>query len=640
MSPPLRVFVEVRWESESGRFGSTLVFDTIRVGFPTAEIVIVDNGSAPLFSADLSALRGKIGATVIARPGLTHGLYIEDVIKAEAASGLRTPIVFCDTDMTFEQSMEETELFDGTLFAGPLQPEIPLVDGRMAPRIHPCLFWVKDPVAAAEVIEKWERRFFLDSLLASQVVRDEKGVLLYDTLSALTCLCPELVQHLTWDGFMHMGLGTRPERLAAVGLAAPVENAIRRAHEEAARPRPVQWEPPAGNVRWLYGSGLLDGDDGHQYPVFVSTFWAATEWKPVSHIGVLDRETGKFWPAALPGPPGDFQVVPGEEGTVFGVPMTDGETQRRVSLGWMGGTALLGDRAVKVSGPAWVEEEGGNCGDKDSWIWVSVRLDDGRRIMFSEANGTAKPIVSVWKGRKHLGSAPATLVPAKKWTSPSGSDYGTAWTLQVGDETFSIVAAVDDQKVSDPNFFCIAYWEGYCQVLRDGEDVGHAWVEQVRPGWDVPNETVELIDDAMMGDKHAADFAKMLSSISQLADDFADGDATGAPGMTDLLSWVAFDLQKNPFYVQHRADLDPVLEMCLLYWEASDDWKTSPLRETRMWGFVMREIMEMAIARAALLIGGRDHARGVIRGMQAHYHVKRGDSFDGWMASEEQHNER
>ncbi len=389
------------------------------------------------------------------------------------------------------------------------------------------------------------------------------------------------------------------------------------------------------NVRWVYGSGILDGNDGKKYPTFVAQFVVGIDEREVSHVGVLDPDTGKFFPAAMATSPGNLVVRPGEKKTILAIPLFTGRTVRETSFGTIAGDIFVGDRQVQVQGEAWVEVECGEVNHHDSWCWVSVRLDDGRRLMFQDTRREGEAVAMAWGADGEPTGVPLVeLRQIRGWKAPTGSEYGTAWRWMGEGEEFLIEAVSEDQWVEDRLFFGVAYWEGFCRVTSGGKVVGHAWVEQVLPGWDVPCEEVALLRQAMMNDEGGFEFCRRLAVISQTADDYADGDASGAKRITDLLAWVAFDLQKDPFYLKHRADLDPLLEMCLLYWEAADEWKLSPQRETRMFGFAYREVMEMAVARAALIVGGRDHARRVIRWYHNLYHVRRGEPFDAWQEAE------
>lgn len=390
------------------------------------------------------------------------------------------------------------------------------------------------------------------------------------------------------------------------------------------------------NVRWVYGSGVLDGDDGEKYAVSAVTFWAATEWKPVSHLAYTRLSDRKFESTAIPTACGDFVITPESNPEKLIVRHSMSETVRLVSTdGTMSGTLPVDNRNVRVSGRAWVEVEHGEIARSDSWLWMSIRYNAGRRETIQV---NADPNTALFRfGHENVANTgPAPSVKrTRTWTAPTGTEYGTEWELSDGTGVATVRALVPESYVNDPRFLRLSYWEGYCEVIVGGAVVGHAWVEQVVPGWDNPDREMQLLAQAMMGDADAIGFVKLIGQVSQAADDFVDESdpAMRQPWtMSEMLSMVAFDLQKNPFYVKHRADLDPVLEMCLLYWEASNDWAKHPAVESRMWGFVLREIMEMAVARAALIVGGREHARSVIRGMHEYYHVENGEDFTVWGA--------
>lgn len=392
-------------------------------------------------------------------------------------------------------------------------------------------------------------------------------------------------------------------------------------------------------VSWAYASGFLDGENGKKYPVFVSRFVTGLDQQEVSHIGVLGPDDKGFYTAAIPGKPGTLVITPGEMKDRFEVGLVKGATTRLASWGRLEGDIFVAGERIRVSGPAWVEEEAGEINYADSWRWISIRLDDGRRILHQDTGRPDTTVVARWPAGGGLAvmlDPQAAVVEAtREWTSPTGSKYGTEWKLWIGDEEYTVRACSEDQRFEDRALLGVAYWEGFCLVYdKAGSIVGHAFVEQLLPGWDVPNAEEQHIKAAMLGNQDAIDFCYLVARMSQVADDYADGDARGAAKMVDLIAWLAIDLPKNPFYAEHRASLEPVLEMGLLYWDAADEWKKSPRKESRMFGFVFREILEMAFARAALIVGGREHARKVIREMHAYYHVKNGDAFDAWEGAE------
>lgn len=147
------------------------------------------------------------------------------------------------------------------------------------------------------------------------------------------------------------------------------------------------------------------------------------------------------------------------------------------------------------------------------------------------------------------------------------------------------------------------------------------------------------------GDVYAARLIGSLALVSQVADDFVDGDnpkttgsfAQRSAAMSGLLAAVFADVIPNPYFQQHKEVLLPLIVSSIVYWDASNDWAISEKKETRMFGFVHREASERVVAMVALLIGGWDHQRAVVREMHEHYHGKSAvESYEQWEEKEAQ----
>lgn len=135
------------------------------------------------------------------------------------------------------------------------------------------------------------------------------------------------------------------------------------------------------------------------------------------------------------------------------------------------------------------------------------------------------------------------------------------------------------------------------------------------------------------GDEDAAALLHLLGEGSQLADDIVDRDIpedemSGA--VTKLMGDMIVRLPANPFYVRHRATLEPVIMSSFLVWDATNDWAKSPRKETQMFAYTFREILGQIIGMVALLVGGLAFARRVTREVHLYYHSNRVESFDAW----------
>lgn len=202
------------------------------MGFPTARVAVFNTGSPEVYSERLESLAEGLGAGYIRTPTrITHGDMIRDVISTFAANGRRDPIVFLHSDVEFTECFERRT--PPSLYWGLSQPRLPLADGYMAERVHPCFLWVRDPVEAWEKAERYHDRFMYDNVYEGATIGDGRGgVILYDTLAALSSLCPEDISFFPEIGFRHMYGGTYVDRLGTLKLPPAVEMAVRQRHEE------------------------------------------------------------------------------------------------------------------------------------------------------------------------------------------------------------------------------------------------------------------------------------------------------------------------------------------------------------------------------------------------------------------------
>ncbi len=138
----------------------------------------------------------------------------------------------------------------------------------------------------------------------------------------------------------------------------------------------------------------------------------------------------------------------------------------------------------------------------------------------------------------------------------------------------------------------------------------------------VQDETNKLAQWCM-GDRHAMQFLLHAFEVTQIADDFADGDKPErltSEYMTRLLHMSFVEIPNNPFYQAYREALWPVLSSCFLTWNATNQWEKSAARTSRMFAYVNRETCEQLIHLTAYLLGGQDHARAVVLDVHAFYH--------------------
>lgn len=144
---------------------TTLVFKTLRIGFPTANISVRANGFFPDLETNAQLIEATsrlwVGFALEKNP-ITHGQWITELIEKN-----NEPFWICDTDIIFRSSVESWfNESSRCLFAGRYEPEFfdPWTETRHVARIHPSLMWF-NPVPLREAMAKWPGKHpFLDTV--------------------------------------------------------------------------------------------------------------------------------------------------------------------------------------------------------------------------------------------------------------------------------------------------------------------------------------------------------------------------------------------------------------------------------------------------------------------------------------------
>lgn len=170
---------------------TTLVFDTIRTGFPTAKIEVDWNGSdssREISQTCQAATTARATFTVFDRR--THHEWVAQLIREE-----QEPFWICDTDVVFWYNMEKF-CFDGTPLAGRYVPQFKcnFANAITKPRFHTCLLYI-DPKIVKKVVGTFGElsqdvyclpRPTIEDLVFPRYIPDIKGMrYFYDTTSLL-----------------------------------------------------------------------------------------------------------------------------------------------------------------------------------------------------------------------------------------------------------------------------------------------------------------------------------------------------------------------------------------------------------------------------------------------------------------------
>jgi len=139
------------------------------------------------------------------------------------------------------------------------------------------------------------------------------------------------------------------------------------------------------------------------------------------------------------------------------------------------------------------------------------------------------------------------------------------------------------------------------------------------------SEEMAKLDEWCQGNVDAMSLLRSLAEISQIADDYADGDTSGSDDMTRMLHLALVAVPTNPFFQAHQSWLVPVMSSSMHLWNASNDWHNE-------FGFVYREALEQIIHVVAMLVGGQDHAAWVAKDVNDFYHKQHGEPFEEWLA--------
>lgn len=112
---------------------TTLVFRTIRIGFPTANILVYGNALDPQSTQAVGQATEDVGGLFRYISIVSHGEWIERLIQTE-----RDPFWICDTDVVFFDKVED---WTCELFSGRYEPEFfeSWTQSHHVARLHPSL---------------------------------------------------------------------------------------------------------------------------------------------------------------------------------------------------------------------------------------------------------------------------------------------------------------------------------------------------------------------------------------------------------------------------------------------------------------------------------------------------------------------
>lgn len=123
------------------------------------------------------------------------------------------------------------------------------------------------------------------------------------------------------------------------------------------------------------------------------------------------------------------------------------------------------------------------------------------------------------------------------------------------------------------------------------------------------NETAAAMLHWANGNEFAAAFLMEISEIARLADDIIDEDDNRQRNMCWLLHRALTVLPRNPFFVAHVHALAPLMDVIIIQWQQSDEWRVERDAMKRTFGFVYREAVGSLVTAVASITGGIEHAK-------------------------------
>lgn len=141
---------------------TTLVFDTIRVGFPDADILVFDNANSELHRSELRECCKKAKTKFVHLQHRTiHHQWIEDIVTAAMGEEKSEPFWFCDTDIVFWDEITFRGANPGVAIAGRYIPSFQDVNFTRCwthERLHPSLLYV-NPKVLKEKLDEFIKGF-------------------------------------------------------------------------------------------------------------------------------------------------------------------------------------------------------------------------------------------------------------------------------------------------------------------------------------------------------------------------------------------------------------------------------------------------------------------------------------------------
>jgi hypothetical protein len=136
-------------------YASTLIFKTIRTGFPNATIHVVDNSSIPGIRRVIRQEANRTGSAFeqIDTDPVEHGVLIEQLVRTYASGREDKPLVILDSDLVFWDNCE-AESFTALIVGKPVPKYKDVLGVTSAERLHSSFLWIPSPRKLINAIDQ------------------------------------------------------------------------------------------------------------------------------------------------------------------------------------------------------------------------------------------------------------------------------------------------------------------------------------------------------------------------------------------------------------------------------------------------------------------------------------------------------
>ena len=138
-----------------------------------------------------------------------------------------------------------------------------------------------------------------------------------------------------------------------------------------------------------------------------------------------------------------------------------------------------------------------------------------------------------------------------------------------------------------------------------------------------------------LGDYEAAVFVCQVAAISQIADDFVDGDVKkedSSQAMVTMLELAMVGVPSSAFFRRHCDRLQPAITAALGQWHMSNRLADDPKSNSvdLMFAFTWRHVIETVFYVTAHIIGGTAFACEAAAKAYQYHHRDTGETFEDW----------